>query len=976
MSTSIDFIGTDTDIAALEQGLAGAPLDGTVVRAHLAWYLCRRDPRRAATLAAQALEEHERRGPPYPAARAAAARAELVLAYTQHLSFDFAGAGERMERARSAFRAVDDVAGEGDACYLLAGLANVVGKKAHWDGLVSEMADAYARCGDPLRQAIAELEKVQLLLRSDLAQARALLESSPLIRRCAGHPLVEATRANRLAHLAYGEGNYVQALAMCQLCHERALVGGSLVLSLRAAGNAAVTLLFMQLRSSALEWAEKSLAIARAFGVARLTAMALIRVAGCVKDLGRLEQAMALVQEAIDMHPESARTTVEWSAALQLRGEIRIEWGHLDLALDDLGEVELWSRKQWPSSIGKILPSRARTLSLLGRVDEALAALDECDVKSSGFELANALQIRADVARRHALPRPAGSQHASAPIHFMEAALAQLPETHRQQYVVWTGELAADYERAGDLARALTCERRAADAQAQADKQKAVELATFMQVREETERAQAQAAHHRALAQAEALRAEAEARANQAKSSFLANMSHELRSPLNAMLGFTRLLLRDPVLQHRRDDLAIVLRSGEHLHRLINQVLDMSKIEAGRLTLDESEFDLHALLDELGEMFSLQARDKGLHLWIVREPDLPRNLRCDALKLRQVLINLLGNAIKFTRQGSVELRVQSEPPWLRCAVTDTGVGIAESELARLGAAFVQAGPQAAEGTGLGLAISRGFAELMGGELRLQSTPGRGTRASFEVRASVVHPTREPAAVGSRRRPIGLAPGTPQPRILVADDLPEGRMLVTRLLTLAGFDVRGAADGEKTLEVWRQWRPHLVLMDMRMPIIDGREATRRIKASEQGRDTVVIALTASSFEEERDSIMAAGCDDYLRKPFDDGVLLETMARHLGLTLRYEDMATATTAPAASADATAARLAPGLLKRLAAALDRLDVMAIEEAMKQVREDYPAFATTLQPLLERFDYGKAAKLLQSSAPGDPAACPPAEA
>ncbi len=460
--------------------------------------------------------------------------------------------------------------------------------------------------------------------------------------------------------------------------------------------------------------------------------------------------------------------------------------------------------------------------------------------------------------------------------------------------------------------------------------------------------------------------AETAAAASHAKGTFLANMSHELRSPLNAMLGFTRLLLRDPALESRREDLAIVLRSGEHLYTLINQVLEMSKIEAGRVNLVETEFDLHALLEELREMFSVQARGKGVRLEVKCEESVPQHVRADAVKLRQVLVNLMSNALKFTAHGEVKLRAATEPDGrLAFAVTDTGVGIAEDELALLGQAFMQAraGQHAAEGTGLGLAISRSFVQLMGGELTLSSRAGQGTHACFAIPVQAVDFRQAVVAPAvARQRVRGLAAGTPAQRILVVDDRDEGRLLLMRLLVPLGFEVREAADGEQAIAAWQQWRPQLILMDMRMPVLDGREATRRIKATEQGLETVVVALTASSFEEQRADILAAGCDDFIRKPFQEEVLLEMLARHLKVEYTYETPAP-TAAPAPPAELTAmhlAQLPDNLRSALRTALEQLDVTAIERALEAVRRHDATCAAALAPLLKRFQYERVRALI----------------
>jgi signal transduction histidine kinase/DNA-binding NarL/FixJ family response regulator len=466
--------------------------------------------------------------------------------------------------------------------------------------------------------------------------------------------------------------------------------------------------------------------------------------------------------------------------------------------------------------------------------------------------------------------------------------------------------------------------------------------------------ARIEAAHQKALA-------DAEAAANAAKSEFLANMSHELRSPLNAILGFSRIAARAPALpDDLRGDLHTVVRSGEHLYGLINQVLDLSKIEAGHMALDASECDLFGLLDEIDDMFSLVARQKGLRLDIDTDAALPRCIRIDAGKLRQVLINLLGNALKFTRAGGVTLHARMQDGTrLVLEVTDTGPGIAADELARLCQPFTQAqaGRQSREGTGLGLAISRGFVRLMGGELLLRSEPGHGTTVSLEIPVEIVEACIVPDTAEGERQVIGLAPGQPRYRILAVDDREEGRQLLTRLLTPLGFEVREAANGAEAVEQWRAWQPHLVFMDMRMPVMDGREATRRIKAEPQGASTAIVALTASSFSTERQEILDAGCDDFLRKPFREADLFEALRKHLGARFVYEASGAAPAAAIAPADLAA--LPDTLREPLRQALERLDMKAIDAAIDAIGAHDAALGRALAAMAADFAYSRILEL-----------------
>ncbi|HEY9850069.1 MAG TPA: PAS domain S-box protein [Leptolyngbyaceae cyanobacterium] len=389
--------------------------------------------------------------------------------------------------------------------------------------------------------------------------------------------------------------------------------------------------------------------------------------------------------------------------------------------------------------------------------------------------------------------------------------------------------------------------------------------------------------------------------ANRAKSEFLANMSHELRTPLNAILGFTQVMSRDTALnKQQQENLSIINRAGEHLLSLINDILEMSKIEAGRTTLNVTSFDLIRLLKNLEEMLQLKAQSKDLQLKFEISSDIPEYVQTDEGKLRQVLINILGNAIKFTEKGSVILRVKlsdgkkvtrssstiTHTPII-FEIEDTGPGIASEEIKFLFEPFAQTqtGKKSLQGTGLGLPISRKFVQLMNGDITVKSTLNEGTLFAFDIEVKLV----ELAAVQSTqptRRVISLAPNQPEYRILVVDDHPESRLLLVEIFKSIGFQVKEAENGQQAFILWESWEPHLICMDMRMPVMDGYETTKQIKAYLKGQATVIIALTASAFEENRKMVLSAGCDDFVRKPLQQEVLLEKVSQHLGVKYIYQ------------------------------------------------------------------------------------------
>jgi PAS domain S-box-containing protein len=392
--------------------------------------------------------------------------------------------------------------------------------------------------------------------------------------------------------------------------------------------------------------------------------------------------------------------------------------------------------------------------------------------------------------------------------------------------------------------------------------------------------------------------------ANQAKSQFLSHMSHELRSPLNVILGFTQLIIRNTELSPQQQTyLDTINRSGEHLLALINNVLEMSKIEAGRIALNENEFDLYELLEVLQSMFQHKAESKGLHLIFDQDVNLPQYIRSDESKLRQVLINLIGNAIKFTKTGRVILRAhvnhthveekaikeslepQFPPLVLVFEVEDTGPGIPAAENDRLFEPFMQTdvGRQSQEGTGLGLAISRKFIQLMGGEISVESQVNAGSCFRFSVLAHSAEPTRLPT---QNRKVIGLETGQPVYRILVVEDKSENRQFLVELLKSVGFEVREATNGQEAIALYRSGSPHLIWMDLRMPVLDGYAATQQIKAIADPAPKI-IALTGSAFEEERAYALSIGCDDFLRKPLRAEVVFTKMAEYLGVRYRYAE-----------------------------------------------------------------------------------------
>jgi signal transduction histidine kinase/ActR/RegA family two-component response regulator len=551
-----------------------------------------------------------------------------------------------------------------------------------------------------------------------------------------------------------------------------------------------------------------------------------------------------------------------------------------------------------------------------------------------------------------------------------------------------------------------------------------------------------------------ALAAEA---ANRAKSTFLANMSHELRTPLNAILGFAQIIEPSPNLTAEdRENLRIIHRSGEHLLTLINQALDLAKIEAGRMGLFSTNFDLYRLLDELQDMFQLRAQKQDLELFFQRSADLPQYVRTDEVKLRQVLINLLSNAIKFTQTGGVFVRVRPKtsgtpatdsvedataitdretenfstsenltdsdsetsnaaeiPPTgdrsdsesssetnnlnladsllLEFEIEDTGVGIDPAEQENLFQAFVQteSGKRTQQGTGLGLTIGRQFVRLMGGDITVESQLNRGTIFRFEIAVKVVDAVAI-AASKTEREVIGLEPDSPEYRILIVDDREDNRQLLLKMLSPLGFAVREARNGTEAVEIWENWQPHLILMDLRMPVMDGYEATIEIRAKIQEREEEqpassrmdlpnpefpipkIIALTASTVEERRSFALLVGCDDFIRKPFRKTEIFDLLHKYLGVNYIYSDlissdptgdrMALSESTSSASLDSIPAMPAEWIAK-MRQAIRSADFDLIAVIIEEIRSSFPEFARVLQSNLDNFDYPAILNLIAES-------------
>jgi PAS domain S-box-containing protein len=465
-------------------------------------------------------------------------------------------------------------------------------------------------------------------------------------------------------------------------------------------------------------------------------------------------------------------------------------------------------------------------------------------------------------------------------------------------------------------------------------------------------------------------------KANQVKSQFLANMSHELRTPLNAILGFAQVMQRtlkynpEQFQQESAEYLDIIQNSGNHLLSLINDVLDMAKIEAGKMVFSPDSCDVHQLLRSLIAMFQLKAQEKGLRLGFELAGDVPQWIETDQAKLRQILINLLSNAIKCTQTGEITLRVWGKYT-IYFEVEDTGCGITPEQLQKLFDPFyqVKTAQKYQEGTGLGLAITKTYIEQFGGEIQVKSTLGKGSIFQFYIPVTEAE-NLNPSATQSVLSIVGLASNQPSYRILVVEDQWENRVLLVELLKSLGFEqVREAINGLEAVKIFEDWQPHLIWMDMRMPVMDGYEATQRIRNSLKGQATAIIALTANALESEKQIVLSAGCDDFVHKPFQEQVICDKLRQHLGIEYIYDEQPVADCPQTQNPDVpplTASRLSQlpkAWLVQLHEAARLADAEWISQLIAERSADEADITNIIQDWVKKFRYELIEELAESS-------------
>jgi len=458
---------------------------------------------------------------------------------------------------------------------------------------------------------------------------------------------------------------------------------------------------------------------------------------------------------------------------------------------------------------------------------------------------------------------------------------------------------------------------------------------------------------------------EAAESANRMKSAFVANISHEIRTPMNAIMGFTEILLRDASLtDQQRQHLEIVSHSGEHLLELINDVLEMSKIEAGRSTPNPTEFDARLVLHDLASMFHVKADEKTLQLLIETQPTLPASIVTDKSKFRQILVNLLGNAVKFTKEGKVTVRMWAQPVDERpgCLlvfvdVEDTGPGINVEDIKKLFQVFSQTEiGAAAGGAGLGLTISRSYARLLGGDITVTSQEGKGSCFHVEILAG--QGSDDWMESLGNRDVIGLASDQKTWRILIVDDEEINRQLLIDLMENNGFETRQAVDGENAVAVFTEWGPDLVLMDVHMPKMDGYEATRRIKILSQGKCVPVIGISAGVFEEDRKNALTSGMDAFVTKPFKSQDILHIIEEYLPVRYLYQE--STSSPPRVVLDPSVLESELGkvpheIIEQIRICAGSADYYELIEQIEKLQAFSPTIASFLRDLSLHYDYEK---------------------
>ncbi|MCL5261268.1 MAG: response regulator, partial [Gammaproteobacteria bacterium] len=463
--------------------------------------------------------------------------------------------------------------------------------------------------------------------------------------------------------------------------------------------------------------------------------------------------------------------------------------------------------------------------------------------------------------------------------------------------------------------------------------------------------------------------------ANRAKSIFLTNISHEIRTPMNAILGYSQLLIRDPNLTASQiESIETINRSGDHLLALINDVLEMSKIEAGKITANNENFDFYIMLSDIERMFLPRAEEKSLSFVVEKAQDLPHYLYNDSLKIRQVIINIIGNALKFTEHGGINVKVvydkicqENKKVKISITITDTGIGIPTTEFENIFNAFekTQTSLTKGRGTGLGLTISRRYAHLLNGDITVASEVGKGSTFVFTFTSEIASATdTQPQNTYSASGAIGISPEYQPPKIMIVDDVESNRVVLKAFLQKLGFKIKEADSGKEAIRIFAEWRPDLILMDLRMPEMDGITTTNKIRELPGGDQTKVVVLTASALEDAKIKVLQSGADAFIRKPYKEAELLEEIRKHLHIKYIYrivEKIATDTKVSTISADKLQ-KIPPELAKKIVSATETGNIILLNELITaEVLAIDRELAQYFKQLATDYNYSKILEILK---------------
>jgi len=418
--------------------------------------------------------------------------------------------------------------------------------------------------------------------------------------------------------------------------------------------------------------------------------------------------------------------------------------------------------------------------------------------------------------------------------------------------------------------------------------------------------------------------------ANHAKSAFLANMSHELRTPLNGILGYAQILQREQNVKNKQG-LDIIQRSGEHLLTLINDILDLSKIEAGKLDINPDKLHLPNFLSDIEFLFNMRAKQKEIEFVYETVSELPNSVYADEKRLRQILLNLLSNAIKFTKQGQVKLIVKYQTNKIHFEIEDSGEGIAADELDNIFSPFKQVGKQSeqSEGTGLGLAITKTLIEMMSGKLEVTSKLGVGSKFWFSIPLETCE--QENISVVKVDQPIGFKPKATDFKILIVDDRWDSRIILTKILMSLGFKILEANNGEQALIKANEFNPDAIIMDMKMPIMDGLESTRQLRLQTKFHNTVILMMSANVFENQKQAALDAGCNAFIEKPININNFLAKLGKLCSLEWIYGISETTISAPMEYPAAAEIEILSNLAKsgKIKAIIDKSEALSADDS-----------------------------------------------